>query len=179
LEMLRTAGMEPPRFDDRHTTFRLTFSNAGLLDDQTFQWLNRFAGHDLNDAQRLVLAFTRRAKRLTHADYRRLNPGLDSAEVTRHLADLVQQGLLRQHGTRRWTFYTLLQEAESDASVADAEERAILDYVRIHGAITRSECAAMLNVKPHRATYLLQKLQERSILRQEGSRRWTRYVLDE
>ena len=179
LEMLRAAGMEPPRFDDRHTTFRLTFSNAGLLDDQTLQWLNRFAGHDLNDAQRLVLAFTRRAKRLTHADYRRLNPGLDSAEVTRHLADLVQQGLLRQHGTRRWTFYTLLQEAESDASVANAEERAILDYVRTHGAITRSECAAMLNVKPHRATYLLQKLQERSILRQEGSRRWTRYVLDE
>ena len=27
LEALRTAGIEPPRFDDRHTTFRLTFSN--------------------------------------------------------------------------------------------------------------------------------------------------------
>jgi predicted HTH transcriptional regulator len=120
LEMLRAAGMEPPRFDDRHTTFRLTFANATLLDDQALQWLNRFAGHDLNDGQRLALAYIRREKRLTHADYRRLNPGLDSAEVTRHLADLVQQGLLRQHGTRRWTYYTLV-ELEDRAADQPAE----------------------------------------------------------
>ena len=177
--MLRAAGMEPPRFDDLHTTFRVAFSNAGLLDDQTLQWLNRFAGHALHDAQRLALAYVRREGRLTHADYRRLNPALDSAQVTRHLAELVQQGLLRQHGTRRWTFYTLPEESEPrDGLVLDADERAVLEHVRAHGSITRSECAAMLNVKPHRATYVLQKLREHSMLRQEGSRRWTRYVLD-
>jgi hypothetical protein len=107
LEALRAAGMEPPHFDNRHTTFRLAFSNAGMLDDVTLAWLNRFAAHDLNDAQRLALAYVRHEGRLTNADYRRLNPGLDSAEVTQHLADLVRQGLLRQHGTRRWTSYTL------------------------------------------------------------------------
>jgi len=106
LESLRAAGMEPPRFDDRHTTFRLTFTNTSLLDDATLAWLNRFAAYDLNDAQRLALAYARRERQLTHADYRRLNPGLDSAEVTRHLADLVRRGLLHQHGMRRWTFYT-------------------------------------------------------------------------
>jgi ATP-dependent DNA helicase RecG len=107
LEALRAAGMEPPRFDDRRTTFRLAFSNASLLDDATLAWLNRFAAYDLNDAQRLALAYLRREGRLTNADYRRLNPGLDSAEVTRQLADLVRRGLLDQHGTRRWTRYTL------------------------------------------------------------------------
>jgi ATP-dependent DNA helicase RecG len=124
LESLRAAGMEPPRFDDRHTTFRLTFSNASLLDDATLAWLNRFAVYDLNDAQRLALAYAHREGRLTHADYRRLNPGLDSAEVTRHLADLVQRGLLNQHGTRRWTFYTLTIEPETaaPASVSEGSE---------------------------------------------------------
>jgi ATP-dependent DNA helicase RecG len=121
LESLRAAGMEPPRFDDRHTTFRLTFSNASLLDDATLAWLNRFAVYDLNDAQRLALAYAHREGRLTHADYRRLNPGLDSAEVTRHLADLVQRGLLNQHGTRRWTFYTLTIEPETAAPASVSE----------------------------------------------------------
>ena len=118
LGMLRAAGMEPPRFDDRRTTFRLTFSNASLLDDAALAWLSRFATYNLNDAQRLALTYVRREGQLTHADYRRLNPGLDSAEVSRHLADLVREGLLRQHGTRRWTFYTLTSEAAEAESPA-------------------------------------------------------------
>jgi len=132
LELLRAAGMEPPRFADRHTTFRLTFANASLLDDHTLAWLNRFAGHNLNDEQRLALAYVRREKRLTHADYRRLNPGLDSSEVTRQLADLVQQGVLRQHGARRWTFYTL---AESQAA-ATAQPSEPVSLSVEHGEIT-------------------------------------------
>jgi ATP-dependent DNA helicase RecG len=113
LAALRATGMEPPRFDDRRTTFRLVFSNASLLDDQALAWLNRFAAYDLNDAQRLALAYLRREGRLTNADYRRLNPGLDSATVTRHLADLVRRRLLIQHGTRRWTRYALAESAVS------------------------------------------------------------------
>jgi ATP-dependent DNA helicase RecG len=122
LEALRAAGMEPPHFDDRRTTFRVTFSNASLLDDAALTWLNRFAAHDLNDAQRLALVYAHHEERLTNADYRRLNPGLDSAEVTRHLADLVRQGLLRQHGTRRWTFYTLGEAIPPTPKVAQSVE---------------------------------------------------------
>ena len=122
LEALRAAGMEPPHFDDRRTTFRVTFSNASLLDDAALTWLNRFATYDLNDAQRLALVYAHHEERLTNADYRRLNPGLDSAEVTRHLADLVRQGLLRQHGTRRWTFYTLGEAILPTPKVAQSAE---------------------------------------------------------
>lgn len=76
------------------------------MDDASLVWLNRFAAYDLNDAQRLALAYAHREGQLAHADCCRLNPGLDSAEISRHLADLVQRGLLNQHGTRRQTFYT-------------------------------------------------------------------------
>ena len=133
LEALRSAGMEPPRFADRRTTFRLAFPNASLLDDSTLAWLSSFAAYNLNDPQRLALAYVRREEQLTNADYRRLNPGLDSTEVTRHLADLVRRRLLLQHGTRRWTRYTLTgaeemlrptNDAGSVAKPAYADERA-------------------------------------------------------
>lgn len=123
LEALRAAGMEPPRFEDRRTTFELAFPNASLLDDLTLAWLNRFAAHSLNDAQRLALAYVHREGRLTHADYRRLNPGLDSPEVTRQLADLVRQGLVMQHGSRRWTHYTLGPESKSVESIPPTAEK--------------------------------------------------------
>lgn len=123
LEALRDAGMEPPRFDDRRTTFRLTFKNASLLDEGALDWLNRFSGHDLDDVQRLALAFVRREGRLTRADYRRLNPGVDSLAATRDLLDLVRRGLLQQHGTRRWTYYTLTSMAEM-AQPANEPEKA-------------------------------------------------------
>jgi len=178
LASLRAAGMEPPRFSDQHTTFRLAISNASMLDDATLAWLSRFAAYDLNDAQRLALAYVRRQGRLTRADYRRLNPGLDSSEVSRHLAELARQGLVRQHGARRWTFYTLAGDTGATADVdLRVEERAILDYVRMHGSISRSQCKALLDVAPTRATYLLQTLRDRGLLRLEGEKRTARYTL--
>jgi ATP-dependent DNA helicase RecG len=178
LEALRTAGMEPPRFDDRHTTFRLTFSNTGLLDAVTLAWLNRFAAYNLSDAQRIALAYARRERRLTHSDYRRLNPGLDSAEVTRNLADLVRRNLLQQHGVRRWTHYTLpVDSGQHHEADLTPEEVLVLDYARGHGSINRGECESLLGVKATRATYLLQSLRDRGMLRREGERRWARYVL--
>ncbi len=115
LEALRNAGMQPPRFQDKHTTFRLTFSNNSLLDEATSTWLNQYAAQELNDAQRLALAYTYRAGKLSHTQYRQLNPDLDSSEITRHLNDLVQKGLIQPRGTGRWAFYTLRDEPEPEA----------------------------------------------------------------
>ena len=53
----------------------------------------------------------------------------------------------------------------------------VLDYARGHGSINRGECEALLGVKATRATYLLQSLRDRGMLRREGERRWARYVL--
>jgi ATP-dependent DNA helicase RecG len=120
LEALRAAGMEPPRFEDRRTTFRVSFSNASFLNENTIAWLNRFAAYDLSDPQRLALAYARREGKLAHADYRRINPSLDSAEVTRQLSDLVRRGLLSQHGVRRWTYYTLPPLPSAEPSKEEA-----------------------------------------------------------
>jgi predicted HTH transcriptional regulator len=60
-------------------------------------------------------------ERLTRADYRRLNPGIDSVEATRDLLVLVQRGLLQQHGARRWTHYTLALTAEMPPPASEPE----------------------------------------------------------
>jgi len=54
----RQAQMSPPEFRDQATYFRVIFSNDTMLDDATIEWLNHFASFDLNENQRLALAYT-------------------------------------------------------------------------------------------------------------------------
>lgn len=170
---LRRAGMEPPRFEDRRTSFRVTFSNASLLDADTIEWLNRFQATPLSDAQRLALALARRSGRLTNAEYCRLN-FTDSRSATRDLGELVKQGLLQQHGSRRWTYYTLTRLATADPTTGARRTRAdrrediaelrhvdagwirpargdrrndILELLRARGPMSRAELAAALGLR--------------------------------
>lgn len=60
IALLRKAGMQPPVFEDRLTTFQVTFSNASLLDHGTLRWLEWYAGaYPLSESQRLALAYMR------------------------------------------------------------------------------------------------------------------------
>jgi hypothetical protein len=114
LAALRQAGMSPPRFADRIGTFQVTFPNHTLLDGDTLGWLESAGGLDLTDSQRMALALLRRGEPVTNASYRRIS-GLDSRVATRELGDLVQQGLLKQEGTGRWTTYRLAAESLAEA----------------------------------------------------------------
>ncbi|MEW6047074.1 MAG: ATP-binding protein [Bacillota bacterium] len=105
--LLRRLGMQPPTFEDRVTTFAVTFSNASLLDGDTLRWLEeRTRGISLTDSQRFALAYLRHRSYIANADYCRLT-GIDSRVATRELADLVAKGLLERQGTSRWTVYSL------------------------------------------------------------------------
>jgi ATP-dependent DNA helicase RecG len=43
LQAMRTASLEPPRFQDRRSSFWLTFRNHTLMNPQAIAWLNQFA----------------------------------------------------------------------------------------------------------------------------------------
>lgn len=106
LAALRRAGMNPPIFDDRISTFRVTFSNASLLDEATLAWLARIDAGDLTDSQRTALAMLGQGRTMDNATYRNAS-GLDSRVATQELGDLVQRGFVVQSGTRRWATYSL------------------------------------------------------------------------
>jgi len=59
-------------------------------------------------------------------------------------------------------------------------EQMVLNYVRNHGHITRSEAADLCQVTPRQAGRLLAGMvQKRSDFEIIGSRRWARYVIRE
>jgi predicted HTH transcriptional regulator len=141
-------------------------------------WLNQFASRRLTDSQRVALVYLRHNERMTNSDYRRLNR-VDSVVANRELRRLVQEDLIEQHGTRRWTEYTLAVPVEAPAAPAagaTAEEK-ILAYVKKHGWINNAKCREELKVDVLKASYLLKKIHRRGLLKREGERRWARYVL--
>jgi ATP-dependent DNA helicase RecG len=110
MRAVRQAQMSPPEFEDRRTYFRVIFGNDTMLDDATVEWLNQFRALDLNENQRMALAYTLHQQEISNGVFCRLT-GADSREATTELQDLVRRGLLQQIGTRRWTTYCLSSQA--------------------------------------------------------------------
>jgi len=136
MEALRAANLSPPQFEDKRTTFLVRASNITLLDNEALRWLNRLSRHvPLTDSQRLALVYCQRYGRISHADYRRLNPEIDAPQITRELSDLVTKGLLVRHGVKRWTFYVLSETVQSLAAARRREDRRepILALLARHG----------------------------------------------
>jgi predicted HTH transcriptional regulator len=76
------------------------------MSPEAVTWLNQFSDRQLNDHQRLALVFLRNNEQMTNGDYQRLNH-VDSVTANRELRGLAQEGLITQHSTRRWAYYTL------------------------------------------------------------------------
>ena len=177
LQALREANLEPPRFDDRRTSFWVTFRNHTLLNPEAIAWLNQYAKRPLNDRQRLALVYLRQQEQISNSDYRRLNH-VDSMQAGQELRTLVQEGLIEQHGVSRWTYYTLKElERPVEHTQQPSEEERILAFARQNGSISNAECRDLLDVDLQRASYLLKKMTREGRLQQEGERRWARYRL--
>jgi ATP-dependent DNA helicase RecG len=175
---MRTANLEPPRFQDRRSSFLVTLRNLTLMNADALSWLNRFADIQINDRQRLALLYLRHNQQITNFDYQRL-AHVDSVTATKELRGLLQAGLTLQHSTRRWAHYTLnTQVAERvETAIPRTQEEIILEYVRKHDYIKRRECMSVLGIKDFQARKLLAKMRDMRILKQEGTRRGAKYLL--
>ncbi len=176
---MRQANLEPPRFQDKRSSFWVVFRNHTLMNPEAIEWLNQFAGHPLNDRQRVALAYLRLNGQITNGEFQRLNH-VDSVTANRELRGLVQTGLATQNSTKRWAYYTLNVPARTPVVVkpaAGSDEERILGWVREKASITNAECRALLKVESPRAWYLLQKLVASGKLIVSGSKRGTKYGL--
>ena len=177
LSVMRNANLEPPRFQDKRSSFWVTFHSHTLMNPESIAWLNQFADQPLNDHQRLALAYLHHHDQMTNSDYQRLSH-VDSVTANRELHSLVQLKLLDQHGTRRWAYYTLKIPIEVKVVVPpQTDEEKILAHVREHRSIKRSECQQLLGVSGIQARYLLQKMRKRGLLRLDRRGRGARYIL--
>lgn len=178
LGAMRSANLEPPRFQDRRSSFLVTMRNLSLMNTDAIDWLNRFADRPINDRQRLALVYLRHNQQITNFDYQRLTH-VDSVTANRELRGLVQTGLTTQHSSRRWSHYML------SVSIADKGETTlpllpedkVLEFIRCHGSITRKQCAGLLDLKDIEARRLLHRMRDKGTLIQIGYKKGSRYKL--
>jgi ATP-dependent DNA helicase RecG len=177
LYAMRAANLEPPRFDDRRSSFKVVFMNHTLMNPEAVAWLNQFSGLELDDRQRLTLVYLNHHNAITNSEHRRLNH-VDATVAGQELRGLVQTGLVEQRGAGRWTSYSLkiLAGAATEAKIETDEDK-ILAYVREQGSISNTECRDLLGVDGARAYYLLTKLSKKRKIRPKGRGKGRRYLL--
>jgi ATP-dependent DNA helicase RecG len=177
IDAMRRLNLEPPRFQDRRASFLVTFRSHTLMGPDAIAWLNRFAGRPLTDRQRPALVYLRYNQQLTNSDYQRLNH-VDPVTASRELRGLVQSGLVEQHSTRRWAYYTLSAATETaTAPKLLSDEERIIAYLQEHGSINNAECRDLLRTDARRVNYVLQKMLAQGVVERQGEHRWTRYTL--
>lgn len=178
LHAMRAANLEPPRFEDRRASFKITFHNHTLMTPESVQWLNRFSHlSQINDRQRLALVYLKHNSHIDNHNYRRLN-SVDMMTAGQDLRGLVQAGLVEQTGFGRWTKYHLkTSDHAADELSIDPKERKIISYLKQKGSITNAECRELLGNNRNETTYLLKKMIEKGLIKRVGTGRWTRYEL--
>ncbi len=100
----------------------------------------------LNSRQRTALAYLRKHEQMTNAEYCRLN-SVGSVTATKDLKGLVDSGLVKMHGTRRWAHYRLPKNIEHrqksllsyEESILNQRQQAVMQYVRQNGRVTVPE----------------------------------------
>jgi ATP-dependent DNA helicase RecG len=177
LQVMRAANLEPPRFNDRRSSFLVTFRNHTLMNPEAIAWLNQFATLPLNDRQRLALVYLRQHEQITNSEYRRLNH-VDVIMAGQELRGLVEAKLVEQQGIGRWTSYQLKASPEllKEQTLQTDEDR-VIAYVQSRSSITNAECRALLAIEEHKAYYLLKKLCDGGRLRPVGVGKGRRYIL--
>ena len=145
VEALRHAGMTPPRFDDKISSFGVTFPNHALLNDETVEWLSRLNEDGLTDSQCIGLAILRSGGSVDNPSYRAAT-GVDSRVATTELQDLVRRELVLQIGSGRWTEYRLSArtraiEIERTTRLAPRDRRQVILEALSNGALSRAEIA--------------------------------------
>jgi ATP-dependent DNA helicase RecG len=176
IDAVRKANLEPPRLKDKRTSFWVTFRSHTLMSPESVSWLNQFASLPLNDRQRLALVYMKNNDKITNSDYQRLNH-INSVAANRELSALVQLGLIKQHKTRRWAYYTLGAPVETQVpkAVQTAEEQ-VLSHIRRQGSISRAKCKDILKISDRQAKQLLQEMNKKGLIRLTGRGKGARYI---
>ncbi len=164
LDALLSAGMSPPRFEDRISSFVVTFPNHTLLSEETLRWITGLGEKGLTDSQFVALAILREEDVLDNRAYRAAT-GVDSRVATAELQDLVARELVAQTGTRRWAQYRLSPRPASRTSAIAprADRRPALLAALADDTLSRAELAIQTGLSEQTVRRWL------TIMREEGT----------
>jgi ATP-dependent DNA helicase RecG len=109
VEVTRSAGLLPPRFEEVAGTFKVTLfaSQVGSATDGKHPDLSRYLQLDLNPRQQMALTQLATRQRISSHDYQSLCPDVHAETLRRDLADLVSKGIIIKIGDKKATYYIL------------------------------------------------------------------------
>jgi ATP-dependent DNA helicase RecG len=163
LDSLLAAGMSPPEFNDKISSFVVVFPNHTLLSEETVGWLSGLGEKGLTDSQCIALALLRQEGILDNRTYRNAT-GVDSRVATGELRELVARELVTQAGTRRWARYQLSgRTASAKGQSARADRRPELLVALGNEVLSRSELVTRTGLSDQTIRRWLK------IMREEGS----------
>lgn len=114
----------------------------------------------------------------------------DESAVKRTLEVLRERGLVTSHGRTKGATYTLSSEVYASLDKRTEYTRQagfdrlqqgelVKNDVRQHGEVRRAVVVGLCHLSANQATRLLKRLIRDGFLRQEGERRWTKYLAGE
>ncbi|SBW20821.1 putative transcriptional regulator [Candidatus Protofrankia californiensis] len=176
LDALLAAGMSPPDFDDRISSFAVVLPNHTLLSEEAVGWISGLGEKGLTDSQCIVLALLRQDGVLDNRAYRDAT-GVDSRVATSELQDLVARELVTQTGTRRWARYELSwRTASAKDQSARADRRSELLLAFGNKILSRSELVARTGLGDQTIRRWLKIMREESSVEIVGSSPRSRHV---
>lgn len=142
LDSLLAAGMSPPQFNDKISSFVVAFPNHTLLSEEIIGWILSLGEKGLTDSQCVALALLHEEGVLDNRAYRNAT-GVDSRIATSELQDLVARELIAQTGTRRWARYQLSQRNATERGRSSrADRRTELLIALGNDSLSRAELVA-------------------------------------
>lgn len=168
LDALRSAGMSPPRFEDKISRFSVTFPNHTLLSAETIAWIAGLEQSGLTDSQALFLALLRQGEDepMDNRSYRE-HTGVDSRVATLELRDLVSRELIVPEGTGRWTRYHLAEHRSTPHPQRADRRQTILDALG-NETLSRAELASRTGLGDQIVRRWLRVLREENVIETVG-----------
>lgn len=182
---LKSAGMAPPDFSDRVTSFFVKIPNYTLFDDDTIGWLTAL-GPGLKDTQRMALALMRHGRILDNSGYRIATGQVDSRQAYRELQELVARELVEQTGDKNGARYSLstyatsLSADKSTRKIRPNRRWQIVELLRLRGDLSKTEVSDLLGISAKTIEHYLRELRrEKRVESTEATRgsKNTRYRL--
>ncbi len=168
---LRENNLEPPKFNNSPSRFRVTFHRHHLLDAEARKWLDEHAPAELNSNQRLALVYVRNEKTIRNHEYRQIC-GVDITTATQELSEMVEVGVLEMCGAAGGAFYVLGKAVGGvplPSVLRSLPQHSDKIYACIHEnqPLARKELIVYgrsINLTRHQVDYRIQKLVENKLV---------------
>ena len=178
-DVMEGEGLYPPEFHlEADIIFMVVLRNTPVYSPETREWLRQLKALSLSGNQKRLLAYAKEHDgTFTSRAYQKL-VSADIYTASRDIKDLIRKGMARLQ-TKGGRTYELVKPGAKRPLVFPSEYQALKACLTAQGSIANTDIRKVLGVSRPAATRIADRLLRMGLLRKEGKRRWTRYMLNE